>query len=117
MKKAIKNRSQVLSSSNYFAVLHPVKVLDVNASQARSFVQGLANISPLWFYLTVATLVLYPVWSYAVGSDVSATSLQVLYKWIPVLITKGFVQNVLISFFHINYLPHPVCAMNVPRNS
>ncbi len=95
----MKLRSQTCNKTDSFAVLHPVKTIDVNASQLKSFVGCLAGIPVLWFYLALAILLLYPAWGYALGTEASATPIQVLSKWIPVLITKGFAQNVLISFF------------------
>lgn len=70
----------------------------VRGTAAPSFSRWLAGI-PLWFaFSAFAALALWPVYSQAQsGGGSSPGALEALWRWIPFLLTRGFLFTVLIS--------------------
>lgn len=80
-------------------VMHSFKARFSAPDGRVGFARFLAEIPP-WavFALVVALSLYYPVVAWAQSSASQDPPLMVLLRWMPLLITKGFALNVLISF-------------------
>lgn len=58
------------------------------------------SLSNLWFWvlLSVALLVLWPQFVFAQSQYTLGDALAAFFKWLPLIVTQGFVLNILISF-------------------
>jgi polar amino acid transport system permease protein len=82
-----------------FNVILPLKSSNYHSPMSTSLVQWLASIPVFYFWAFVALLVLLPITTYASNTNEAINPWAVLWKWVPVLLTKGFLMNVVISFF------------------
>jgi polar amino acid transport system permease protein len=82
-----------------FAVVLPLTLSRHHSPMSTNLVQWLANIPVFYFWAFVGLLMLLPLTSYAANQDGLINPWAVLLKWTPVLLTKGFLMNVVISFF------------------
>ncbi|MFY0616957.1 amino acid ABC transporter permease [Shimia sp.] len=63
------------------------------------FSRWLASL-PLWTFPVMASLiVIWPTIASAQTAYSTSAALGILWKWLPLLVTKGFAQNILISLF------------------
>lgn len=84
-----------------FPVVHPVKYRSYHSPSSLQFSEWLASI-PLRYFLLFALIVFsYPGISHAVDDNNAINPFAVLLKWIPVLLTKGFLMNIIISFLTV----------------
>lgn len=90
---------QTTSASRSFAVIKPFKLANRHSVDSISFSAWIGNIPVQWFLLAAFLCAFYPIMSFANSADGTETPFQILVKWIPLLISQGFVKNLLISFF------------------
>jgi len=81
------------------AVLHPFKLRPAGRAEDLLFSRWLAALPPWAFPLLLAAALLWPATAFAQSHYTMADALDALWRWLPFLITKGFVMNVVISFF------------------
>ena len=81
-----------------FNVTLPLSLPDYHSSMSTSLVRWLANIPVFYFWGFIFLLILLPVTTYASNAHQEVNPWAVLLKWTPVLLTKGFLMNVVISF-------------------
>lgn len=63
------------------------------------FSRWLASM-PVWvFPMLASVIVLWPSLAWAQTAYSAATALGILFKWMPLLVTKGFLLNIVISLF------------------
>jgi len=87
-----------LHLNNTFPVILPIKNAPLHHAASTSFVHWLASI-PTWIYiLSLIAILLLPSFAYAVAGSGDYNAFAILVKWMPLLITKGFLMNVIISF-------------------
>ena len=88
-----------VQSSSGFAVLKPFAVKTPGAPDDLLFSRWLAA-TPLWAWLTlIGAIVLWPTMSLAASNYTTTEAFQALYRWIPFIISGGFLFNIIISFF------------------
>ena len=93
---SIKRQKQVSD----LAVIKPMApVMLANHPDALSFSRWLASIPMPVIIFLVIVAGLFPMFAYADTAQEALSPIAILFKWIPVLLSKGFVQNLLISFF------------------
>ena len=80
-------------------VMKAMKLSSENTADSVSFSRWISGISVMWVGILVFIAALYPFIIYAENGSQSNSPIEILFKWIPVLLTKGFAQNLLISFF------------------
>lgn len=88
-----------LYSNKQFPVVLPVKYNRYHAVDSTSFSQWLARIPIQYFWGAMVVLMVFPLASHAVNSSGEEGPFAILLKWSPVLLAKGFLMNVVISFF------------------
>jgi polar amino acid transport system permease protein len=87
-----------LYSNKKFPVILPVRFENYHSVSSVNVVKWLASIPSYYFFIAAVSLMLLPTISYAVDGVESASPFAILLKWIPVMLTKGFFMNVVISF-------------------
>lgn len=95
MKNCIHNKS---NSHKSFAVIQPLAINDCTVDSL-SFSRWIANLPLVYFLGLAVVLALLPILSFADANTAMTSPFAILMKWTPILITKGFVLNLLISFF------------------
>ena len=88
-----------LYSNKQFPVVLPVKYNRYHAVDSTSFSQWLARIPIQYFWGAMVVLMVFPLASHAVNSSGEEGPFTILLKWSPVLLAKGFLMNIVISFF------------------
>ena len=84
-----------------FPVILPVKPRQYHTPSSLLFCEWLAAI-PLHYVLFLCLLICaIPGVSYAVAESNDPSPFAILLKWMPVLLTKGFLMNVIISFLTV----------------
>jgi len=87
-----------VNSPAQFAVLHPFKATAAGEPEDLLFSRWLAS-TPLWAWCSMIALVLvWPAVGYASSTFTMADAFQTLLRWIPFIVTGGFLFNVIISF-------------------
>ncbi|MFK8076999.1 MAG: amino acid ABC transporter permease [Granulosicoccus sp.] len=82
-----------------FAVLKPFKATAAGEPDDLLFSRWLAS-TPIWAWALMLTAVfVWPSLSYAATGYTTADAFQALLRWIPFIVTGGFLFNVIISFF------------------
>jgi polar amino acid transport system permease protein len=81
-----------------FNVILPLKVSNYHSPLSTNLVRWLANVPVFYFWAFILLLFLLPVTTYASNVNEGINPWATLLKWIPVLLTKGFLMNVIISF-------------------
>ncbi len=82
-----------------FAVLKPFNAKPAGEPEDLLFSRWLAS-TPLWAWcLMVAIVIAWPLTSYASSTYSIGDAFQALWRWIPFIVTGGFLFNVIISFF------------------
>jgi polar amino acid transport system permease protein len=84
--------------NNTFAVILPIKNIPLHHAGSTSFIHWLASIPTYIYILILLAAISLPSFAYAVSGSTQISPLATLAKWIPVLITKGFLMNLIISF-------------------
>lgn len=85
--------------STGFAVLKPFHAKPAGEPEDLLFSRWLAS-TPIWAWLVMAASVLaWPITSYASSTYSMGDAFQALVTWIPFIVTGGFYFNVIISFF------------------
>lgn len=82
-----------------FDVALPQVIPKHHSPMTTNLVQWLANIPAFYFWAFVAILLLLPITTFAALDPVDETPWSILVKWMPTLLKKGFLMNVVISFF------------------
>jgi polar amino acid transport system permease protein len=88
-----------LYSNKKFPVILPVKFESYHSINSINFVKWLASIPSYYFLIGLISVMLLPSLSYAIDGNESRSPFSTLLDWVPVLLTKGFFMNVVISFF------------------
>lgn len=101
MKNQSYKHSKTSAKATALPVVHPTnKVSDLcHSVNSLSFSRWFSELPIVWICLFLAAVSLYPTFVYANNESGAANPWETLVKWIPVLLTKGFSQNLLISFF------------------
>ncbi len=86
-------------SNHQFSVVLPVKYSHRHSADSIGLVRWLANIHSGYFFAAFLLLICLPITSHAADSVSFFNPFYVLWNWIPVLLAKGFLMNVVISFF------------------
>jgi len=81
-----------------FNVILPLRPSNYHSPMSTNLVQWLANIPVFYFWAFIGLLILLPVTTYASNVHQEINPWAVLLKWAPILLTKGFLMNVIISF-------------------
>jgi len=86
-------------SQTSFAVLKPFNAHAAGEPEDLLFSRWLVS-TPGWVWLVmIASVVAWPITSYAASSYSMTDAFQALLRWIPFVVTGGFFFNVIISFF------------------
>ena len=80
------------------AVLHPFRATPAGGAGDLLFSRWIASLQPWTLGLLVMVAVLWPAASFAQGGYTAAQAMDALWRWLPLLVTKGFALNILISF-------------------
>ena len=80
------------------AVLHPVRAVPAGGAGDLLFSRWIASLQPWTLGLLVMVAVLWPAASLAQGGYTAAQAMDALWRWLPLLVTKGFALNIAISF-------------------
>lgn len=86
------------NSTKRFSVVLPVKELNLHSSTSTSFSQWLGSIPIYVIFIIIAISIMLPSIAHAISEKEPTNPFLILAKWIPVLITKGFFMNLVISF-------------------
>lgn len=79
-------------------VLKPFRTAGTRVDELQ-FSRWLAS-TPLWVWLVLcSTIIVWPAMASAATNYTMTQAFQALFKWIPFIVTGGFLYNVLISFF------------------
>ena len=81
-----------------FLILYPYNVKFYHTADTTRFSYWLTNSGFKWCLAFMGLAMLYPVNAVA-GNYTYTMAFQAFLKWVPLLITKGFVLNIIISFF------------------
>ena len=81
------------------AVLHPFRANPAGGADDLLFSRWIASLQPWTLGLLVAVAAIWPVTALAQGGYSAAQAMDALWRWMPLLVTKGFALNILISFF------------------
>ena len=81
------------------AVLHPFRANPAGGAGDLLFSRWIASLQPWTLGLLVAVAAIWPVTALAQGGYSAAQAMDALWRWLPLLVTKGFALNILISFF------------------
>lgn len=83
----------------HFAVLKPFNATPAGQPEDLLFSRWLASV-PLWFFpLCLAVLLVWPAIGFAASGYTMTDAFQALFRWIPFIVTGGFLFNIIISFF------------------
>ncbi len=80
-------------------VINPISLSSSHAIDSLSFSRWISSLPVMWIGLFICMAALYPFVVSAENAGQAESPIEILFKWIPVLLTKGFAQNLLISFF------------------
>ena len=80
------------------AVLHPFRAVPAGGAGDLLFSRWIASLQPWTLGLLVMVATLWPAASFAQGGYTAAQAMDALWRWLPLLVTKGFALNILISF-------------------
>ena len=80
------------------AVLHPYRGQPAGAAGDLLFSRWLAGLPPWSLALLLAAVLLWPATVVAQSGYSTGQALDALWRWLPFLVTQGFLMNVLISF-------------------
>ncbi|MGI9414949.1 MAG: amino acid ABC transporter permease [Hyphomicrobiales bacterium] len=86
------------AATSDLAVLHPFRAAPAGAAGDLLFSRWIASLQPWTLGLLVMVAALWPAASFAQGGYTAAQAADALWRWLPLLITKGFALNILISF-------------------
>ena len=81
-----------------FLILHPYSGKIHHTADSTRFSYWLTNSGIKWCLAFMVLAMFYPVNAVA-GNYTYTMAFQAFLKWIPLLVTKGFVLNIIISFF------------------
>ena len=87
------------AATGELAVLHPFRAAPAGGAGDLLFSRWIASLQPWTLGLLVMVAALWPAASFAQGGYTAAQAMDALWRWLPLLITKGFALNILISFF------------------
>ncbi len=97
MKRA--NRQQrILQGSTDLAVLKPFRYSATGGALDLQFSRWLAEFSPRHFLLLMLVACLWPGIVFAQGGYTMAQAMDALWRWLPFLVSKGFLLNLIVSF-------------------
>jgi len=82
---------------NNFFILHPYSGKIHHTADSTQFSYWLTNSGFKWCLAFIVLAMLYPVNALA-GNYTYTMAFQAFLKWVPLLVTKGFVLNIIISF-------------------
>ena len=86
-------------STTNLPVLKPFTATAAGEPDDLLFSRWLAN-TPVWAWLVMLGLLLvWPLAGYAASSYSMSDAFQTLFRWIPFIVTGGFLFNIIISFF------------------
>ncbi|MFK7854818.1 MAG: amino acid ABC transporter permease [Granulosicoccus sp.] len=86
-------------STAKFAVLKPFKATPAGHPEDLLFSRWLASMPlSVWVFLIVLTL-LWPTLGYSASTFTMTDAFKTLLRWIPFIVTGGFLFNIIISFF------------------
>lgn len=98
-KKPIPGISSDTPAQTNLPVLKPFNATAAGAPDDLLFSRWLAS-TPFWAWLLmIAMVVVWPITSYAASSYTMTDAFQALFRWIPFIVTGGFLFNIIISFF------------------
>ncbi len=80
-------------------VLKPFTARAAGEADDLVFSRWLAAIPAYVWFIAMAGLVVWPQFAFAATKYGYADAFQALYKWIPFIVSSGFLFNILISFF------------------
>ena len=80
-----------------FSILHPYNGKFYHTADSTRFSYWLTNSGFKWCLAFMVIAMLYPVNAVA-GNYTYTMAFQAFLKWVPLLVTKGFVLNIIISF-------------------
>ena len=81
-----------------FLILHPYNGKIYHTAGSTRFSYWLTNSGFKWCLAFMVLAMFYPVNAVA-GNYTYTMAFQAFLKWVPLLVTKGFVLNIIISFF------------------
>lgn len=87
--------------NNDFPVILPVDIKKHHTSCSLLFSRWIASIPLSYFLIFTLFIFAIPSVSYAIDNSSSVNPFVTLLKWMPVLLTKGFMMNVIISFLTV----------------
>lgn len=88
-------------SNTDFPVINPIQNKQYHHPDSLLFSQWLARIPLQYIVIFVVIITIIPSVSHAVASGDTESPFGILLKWLPILLTKGFLMNVVISFFTV----------------
>ena len=80
------------------AVLHPFKARAAGEANDLLFSRWLAGLPPWSLPLFLMLALLWPASALAQSNYTTGQAMDALWRWLPFLVTQGFLMNVLISF-------------------
>ena len=85
-------------SATDFAVLKPFKYNQAGQVQDLQFSHWLAEFSPRSLLIIALLFLLWPGYVMAQSNYSFAQALDALWRWLPFIVTKGFLLNLIVSF-------------------
>ncbi len=91
-------RQRILQGSTDLAVLKPFRYSAAGGAQDLQFSRWLADFSPWHLLLLMLAACLWPGIVLAQSGYTTAQAMDALWRWLPFLVSKGFLLNLIVSF-------------------
>ena len=94
----MKRRPPLAQGSTDLAVLKPFRYSEAGGAQDLRFSRWLAGFEARHLLAILLLLCLWPAFALAQSNYTTGQALDALWRWLPFLVTKGFLLNLIVSF-------------------
>jgi len=90
-------RSPLLNATTDLAVLKPFRYNPAGSVQDLQFSRWIAEFSPRSLLILLLVFCLWPGYAFAQGNYSLGQALDALWRWLPFIVSKGFLLNLIVS--------------------